>query len=838
MQNPFQRSVGESTQREQFRQPLWWTKAFGWTSFISRTSPSYHPPFDVISIPRPTRAASGQFGMPLPIAGSWNKLERDIKDAVVYLTAEFSIPAVCPYMPFALGYSRSYSTLGDAFRSARLAGDWFVIWQGLLSYVIARTFDKARGKKKEDGYQQSPPLPYPSWFSSLERKGYSQHWLEGIHQSTIALLNNDIPRAGVFFDPADGDTSRPSIEWFLDHSIPVWYKWSPAAAKIVDPKYHPPPSMLREWTRYASPVLMAGAPFSCPLYAVADPVTIYSRREQIKGFIADRTAAFEDAKRAGPADALKHWARRSEKPPTAHCRVFVWDAKPSDPMILERRRAWEFSPDNMLANFSAGQRWYDVLENEWHCCRELAWDEATAEGKGGEGSLGVASSSLIQADRPPEGPFPMSKPCSASSGDGCVAFVPSESIPPASRDLTATEDHPLETLLRTKCDVQSATRSRQDDLLNKILDHLTYRLGFAPPVPFPCGELKEPIPQNQVEMLLRIAGFDPALSLDPELRLGWASLCKHAFDFVQSMLQGGVSNHLWDLSTEHVVGWQRNAYLYRFIVVQPSSHNGPLLYCFDLPGRPWLVAVTSATDALAVCRWVNANRGVRDIVMELVHTSVRFYTMAPACGFARTPSHQRVPRTSIPIRLAGYTFTKSDYDAYIRSRSLLLCQPRMRAALMRGGIVWRLAIATMSATDVLAGPSDAPSISMVHTRNSEQYVDDDLTSTELQLICGAYLCYTGHGEQVAIKSWWPLHDLFEGEDCGENYGRWNQFRENHYQRRQTQILQDGAQPLGWKDWRQRMHGTNALRLLKKKVEMGARLFLARQAPSCGLRELE
>lgn len=39
----------------------------------------------------------------------------------------------------------------------------------------------------------------------------------------------------------------------------------------------------------------------------------------------------------------------------------------------------------------------------------------------------------------------------------------------------------------------------------------------------------------------------------------------------------------------------------------------------------------------------------------------------------------------------------------------------------------------------------------------------------------------GEGEQIAIKSWWPLHSTFEG--CGETHGCWAHYLEDGFAER-------------------------------------------------------
>jgi hypothetical protein len=102
----------------------------------------------------------------------------------------------------------------------------------------------------------------------------------------------------------------------------------------------------------------------------------------------------------------------------------------------------------------------------------------------------------------------------------------------------------------------------------------------------------------------------------------------------------------------------------------------------------------------------------------------------------------------LPIRLTGYQFTQKDYLVYEKHRASILSSQRGRAALLCGGIVWRLAKDFLSADAVLQGPSPAATVhrwgfKAATSREDCKLHDDDLSELDLDLICGVYRCYTG-----------------------------------------------------------------------------------------------
>ena len=109
--------------------------------------------------------------------------------------------------------------------------------------------------------------------------------------------------------------------------------------------------------------------------------------------------------------------------------------------------------------------------------------------------------------------------------------------------------------------------------------------------------------------------------------------------------------------------------------------------------RPWLLAVEKAAVALYIVRMDSAWTGY-EIARSLVHRGIAFHTIRAHACIPSTPIPHAEPTT---IRPPGYRFTVDDYRTYSRRReALLLGTPRGRAALLKVGIVWRLAVETLN----------------------------------------------------------------------------------------------------------------------------------------------
>ena len=160
----------------------------------------------------------------------------------------------------------------------------------------------------------------------------------------------------------------------------------------------------------------------------------------------------------------------------------------------------------------------------------------------------------------------------------------------------------------------------------------------------------------------------------------------------------------------------------------------------DAATVPWMVVIPNCPRA----------RGSPftdfEVAREPLNHVIQFSTLLPVKPLPRSSIG---PVITVPVRLPGYKFTQDDYYAYEQQRAALLSDPRVAwSALLRGGIVWRLAVATLSFDDVLEGPTTAATLQcqgiIVKTNDdSTDLCDDGLSQLELDIICGLHHCYTG-----------------------------------------------------------------------------------------------
>jgi hypothetical protein len=168
-------------------------------------------------IPSPEHIENIGYALPDRTHAHWARLEDAIIHATSILAKEFSLSAVCPFSLWAYGYHSPFKSPQTAHECCMLARNWFPIWMGLFSFVIASSESIAADK------QNILNKSIPRWFEVLADAGFDQTWLAGINSSTVCLFQPDTSRMGAFVHVAPSDRQQPMIPWFCYFHVPVWY---------------------------------------------------------------------------------------------------------------------------------------------------------------------------------------------------------------------------------------------------------------------------------------------------------------------------------------------------------------------------------------------------------------------------------------------------------------------------------------------------------------------------------------------------------------------------------------------------------------------------------------
>lgn len=160
--------------------------------------------------------------------------------------------------------------------------------------------------------------------------------------------------------------------------------------------------------------------------------------------------------------------------------------------------------------------------------------------------------------------------------------------------------------------------------------------------------------------------------------------------------------------------------------------------------RPWTLALFDASTVLESFR--RNDRSLEDLVTYFLHSGRQFSTRLLVKSLPLLPK-KHSPLISLGWRHADAKVKGHKYIYYERLRAHFFSRPHSRAALLRGGIVWRLAVEALSGfreEDILLGPStDYSTYGTAIRLGGSIWVDDDLSEHETDLICGVYKTFKG-----------------------------------------------------------------------------------------------
>nr|VWP02503.1 N/A [Ganoderma boninense] len=238
----------------------------------------------------------------------------------------------------------------------------------------------------------------------------------------------------------------------------------------------------------------------------------------------------------------------------------------------------------------------------------------------------------------------------------------------------------------------------------------------------------------------------------------------------------------------------------------------------DPEDHAWSLLTTSMGALLLIRRIRDANTScdaLHSLLCAGIPARTGVWIQHPPARTVLSKPRLSLRRLQAPWRKKGERPTIQDYDAYYQ-RVLELCHsPHMRAAWLKGGIVWRIMVEVTGKhpqtdfgipdmEELQKGPSGLTDHHEAVTLDSEQggYYDDSLSRAELDIIAGVVRVYTGHGDQTEDASWWPKHSMWVR--AAAYTGIWSPADERWFQRRLKDILEGREGPLNAGQWKTKM----------------------------------
>ncbi|KAK0498534.1 hypothetical protein EDD18DRAFT_1158122 [Armillaria luteobubalina] len=218
----------------------------------------------------------------------------------------------------------------------------------------------------------------------------------------------------------------------------------------------------------------------------------------------------------------------------------------------------------------------------------------------------------------------------------------------------------------------------------------------------------------------------------------------------------------------------------------------------------YMLIVYRADDVLH-CLRLSGVTGPDDLIQELCGHGVRF-TVGIQAGppdpksLGKPCANGQCQDILIPCRPANFKATLADYMSYVRRRAALLRDPVVAsAALMHGGIIWRLAMEHIDdfsvvlrrlATDDILRYGKCHKVTVLGREKHEIHMyEASLSESQMDVICGVYKVYNRSSNGYTLTqdiSWFPKDDSFKKSAL--NVGFWTADTEQWYTRRVDMYL--------------------------------------------------
>lgn len=272
----------------------------------------------------------------------------------------------------------------------------------------------------------------------------------------------------------------------------------------------------------------------------------------------------------------------------------------------------------------------------------------------------------------------------------------------------------------------------------EVTDMLYYRFGFS----YPGMEFHEVEVADQRYAALRKTLCDSDCHLSKSIR---GAVVSFVDNLATRKAIPGIPSSLWDLHESHESPLR--AHPNPNLIIRPAVINNRTFYFISsvdsASSQNWELATEHAATAMQ-CRRQEWGPSILDVVQHLLELGIPFRTWTPFTPPQRPPYPH--PSVGLGWRNVDYKPDAADYASYAAARDEFLIRSlHGRAALLRGGIAWRLAIEALGMAPALSGPSTDvyDHGQFIIPQTGTQFWDDALTEEELDLICGVYKVYTG-----------------------------------------------------------------------------------------------
>ena len=711
----------------------------------------------------PLSEVEGGYMLDAGVMQAWWKLESLLIHVSDFLLQHaYGRPeAKFPFDPFwpspsECGYRKTHKQAHHARQAAARSLDAFRALMARCSMSIAINLP-------------DPEAPVPLWLHMMIKAGAEQSWIDLFRSSVVADFSPGL-RVGAYLNPSLGPSGSKWIRHIpvmvMAH-VPVYIVWPQEDLSAIFSEY----PFLREYFPGSDPVVEI--PLRAPgwqssfikwsslqdgsqLPSIAPPVPDDAEiphglgqrpGETFENFIARREARNRQRE---AVETPEHRERRLARAAAAEsftrptratkASVFLWQTVGEhDPTVRDewftldyRQQVGRHGIHDLWLMYSNNQKRYDAWANEWDICVRLA----PGEERDPDDDIDIY-------DEIEDEYYGHSHP----AGDPVDAGVPGS--PAQSRSNAVTHSQPAVTL-----DILA------DSFQTDLAAYYDYdEVGYVPYAPPASSIIRQRYGVTTPHDVHSVPGADRVTCrslqkitgyLEEDLGEGAATTVALSA-FVHALLESTAAppaphDSIWDLAPRNPEYILRQEHAHPTMSVKKVELNGSIWYHIryntTLDQQTWwALIVKSGVAVLELYRQLSV-QSRQDAAEYLARRAMPFHTV-----FSPTPRENMRPqqpiRTILGWRSLSATYSCYDYRVYEDQVRYILRGPKARAALLVGGLVWRLALEVIGETlveDVLKGPSrEVYECGQAFTpRHGTDYYDDSLSPDEIDVICGVY----------------------------------------------------------------------------------------------------
>ena len=358
-------------------------------------------------------------------------------------------------------------------------------------------------------------------------------------------------------------------------------------------------------------------------------------------------------------------------------------------------------------------RKYSAVFNEWDICTEF------------DASEDPVSVTEPTSESAPDKPEPQPQPWYRRQG---LIVAPPEPVPPSHNDQGVLEAH------ATSLAVEELDMPVLDTVLFQRYGFLVEGLGKA----IQDGSLTVPAPAMDADMVSRII-MEKNLSSTP--------LAEQAASYIVTSLSRELPapDAYWDVRNGRLRDQNPGFFTFLPLTLQEIGGNAVLKGFTVNPTsyryvRPWVLLFESSVGA-AQCIRQRWGPSLEDVVIKACENGFRIHLFLVVSQDRLSPRENPRPKFERRERKKDHVPCHFDFNAYQRIVQSLMEEPRLRATVLRGGILSRICAPYISLDDVAEGPSNSAVRYGSRWRGGEGqsdivFVEDFVSQEEIELLCG------------------------------------------------------------------------------------------------------